>query len=41
MFVTYQEWADLIQASFEKNYYVPAGESDLPTACLPATVEHC
>ena len=36
MFVTYQEWADLIQASFEKNYYVPAGESD-PADCLSAS----
>ena len=24
--VTYQEWSDLIQASFEKCYYVPVGE---------------
>lgn len=23
--VTYKEWADLIQASFEKCYYVPRG----------------
>jgi glycogen debranching enzyme len=26
--VTYREWNNLIQASFEKSYYVPLGESD-------------
>jgi glycogen debranching enzyme len=26
--VTYKEWADLIQASFEKCYYVPADAAD-------------
>lgn len=24
--VTYKEWNDLIQESFEKSYYVPLGE---------------
>lgn len=27
-FVTYEQWADRIQASFEKNYYVPADASE-------------
>jgi glycogen debranching enzyme len=26
--VTYKEWADLIQASFEKCYYVPADPAE-------------
>lgn len=26
--ITYKEWADLIQASFEKCYYVPSDPSD-------------
>jgi glycogen debranching enzyme len=26
--VTYREWSDLIQSSFEKCYYVPTGSSD-------------
>lgn len=27
--VTYKQWSDLIQASFEKCYYVPVGEESL------------
>ena len=32
--VTYGEWDDLIQDSFEKSYYVPLGRS-LPSLTLP------
>jgi hypothetical protein len=26
-FVTYQEWSDLMQANFERCYYIPTGKS--------------
>lgn len=28
-FVTYREWATLIQSSFERYYYIPLGKSPL------------
>ncbi|KAG6836985.1 hypothetical protein H0H93_016689 [Arthromyces matolae] len=37
--VTYKEWADLIQASFEKYYYVPASKPLFYLSCLKNSSE--